>query len=69
MPALSELQWFKSSFLEAFGNACAEVAVRDDARVAIRHSVYPARGFSVGRTAFISLVSAIRTGDLGIGTR
>ncbi|MFI1565608.1 DUF397 domain-containing protein [Streptomyces sp. NPDC020490] len=62
MPSLSELKWFKSSFSEASGNACVEIAFRDDARVAIRHSVHPARGFSVGRTAFSSFVDAIRSG-------
>ncbi|MEV5933560.1 DUF397 domain-containing protein [Streptomyces sp. NPDC052079] len=69
MPALSELKWFKSSFSEASGNACVEVAVRDDARVAIRHSVYPAWGFSVDRTTFSSFVSAVRSGTLSISTR
>ncbi|MFD5450682.1 DUF397 domain-containing protein [Streptomyces sp. NPDC003470] len=69
MSALSELKWFKSSFSEASGNACVEVAVREDALVAIRHSVYPARGFSVDRTAFSSFVSAVRSGSLSISTR
>lgn len=66
MLALSELKWFKSSFSEASGNACVEIAVHVDARVAIRHSVYPARRFSVDRTAFSSFVNAIRSGSLGI---
>jgi len=61
---LPELKWFKSSFSEASGNACVEVAVRNDSRVAIRHSVYPDRGFSVGRAAFTSFVSAVQTDEL-----
>ncbi|MFF9488571.1 DUF397 domain-containing protein [Streptomyces sp. NPDC014676] len=69
MSVLSELKWFKSSFSEASGNACVEVAVRNDARVAIRHSVHPARGFTVGRTAFSSFVTAVRSGSLSISTR
>lgn len=62
---MSELKWFKSSFSEASGNACVEVAVRNPTRMAIRHSVYPARGISVDRTAFSSFVSAIRSEALG----
>ncbi|MGM7443836.1 DUF397 domain-containing protein [Streptomyces tunisiensis] len=64
MSALPELKWFKSSFSEASGNACVEVAVHDDTQVAIRHSVYPDQGFSVGRAAFTSFVSAVRTDEL-----
>lgn len=60
MSTLSELKWFKSSFSEASGNACVEVAVHNDTQVAIRHSVYPDRGFSVGRTAFTSFVIAVK---------
>ncbi|MEU6537679.1 DUF397 domain-containing protein [Streptomyces sp. NPDC047000] len=60
---MSELNWFKSSFSEASGNACVEIAVRDDTRIAIRHSVHPARGFSVGRGAFVAFVGAVRAGD------
>ncbi|MGW5136112.1 DUF397 domain-containing protein [Streptomyces sp. NPDC004135] len=66
MSALSELQWFKSSFSEASGNACVEVAVRDDTQVAIRHSVYPDRRFSVGRMAFSSFVRAVQSDSLSI---
>lgn len=61
---MSELQWFKSSFSEASGNACVEIAVRDDTRIAIRHSVRPAQGFTVGRPAFTTFVAAVRTEDL-----
>ncbi len=61
---MSELKWFKSSFSEASGNACVEVAVHDDERVAIRHSVYPARGFSVCGSAFNSFVNAVQSGNL-----
>ncbi|WP_217162376.1 DUF397 domain-containing protein [Streptomyces sp. AC512_CC834] len=64
MSTLSELKWFKSSFSEASGNACVEVAVHDDERVAIRHSVFPARGFSVRRSTFTSLVNAVQSGSL-----
>ncbi|MFF5966203.1 DUF397 domain-containing protein [Streptomyces collinus] len=49
---------------EASGNACVEVAVRSDTRVAIRHSIYPARGLSVERMTFSSFVSATRAGAL-----
>ncbi|MEU4658585.1 DUF397 domain-containing protein [Streptomyces sp. NPDC023723] len=61
---MSELHWFKSSFSEASGNACVEVALREDEQVAIRHSVRPARALAVDRTAFGALVRAVRAGDL-----
>ncbi|MHB9858882.1 DUF397 domain-containing protein [Streptomyces sp. YIM S03343] len=57
---MAELSWYKSSYSEEGGNNCVEVAVRDDMRIALRHSVYPARGFSVGQTAFSAFVNAVR---------
>ena len=58
---MSELQWFKSSFSEASGNACVEIAVSDDTRIAIRHSVHPTRGFTVGHPAFAAFIDAVRS--------
>ncbi|MGW8066450.1 DUF397 domain-containing protein [Streptomyces ziwulingensis] len=69
MLTLSELKWFKSSFSEASGNACVEVAVCDDEQVAIRHSVHPSRGLTVGFSAFNALVQAVRAGTLRTPSR
>ncbi|MGA5518565.1 DUF397 domain-containing protein [Streptomyces pseudogriseolus] len=68
MSALPELKWFKSSFSEASGNACVEVAIYNETRVAIRHSVYPDRGFSVDRAAFTSFVAAVKSETLSLST-
>jgi len=59
---LSELEWIKSSFSEASGNACVEIAVRDDDEIAIRDSVFPARSIRVSRAALAALVADVRAG-------
>ncbi|GAB2784810.1 hypothetical protein GCM10027073_16770 [Streptomyces chlorus] len=59
---MSDLKWFKSSFSEASGNACIEVAVHDSERMAIRDSVRPALAFAIDRTAFSLFVNAARAG-------
>lgn len=60
---MNELNWKRSSFCGGGGNNCVEVAVRDDTRIAIRHSVHPNRGFSVDRGAFAAFVSAVGAGE------
>ncbi|MEU7324018.1 DUF397 domain-containing protein [Streptomyces griseoviridis] len=54
------MKWFKSSFSEASGNACVEVAICDDTRIALRDSKSPAAQTSVTGTAFRSFVNAVR---------
>ncbi|MEU4886487.1 MULTISPECIES: DUF397 domain-containing protein [Streptomyces] len=61
---MSELIWIKSSFSEASGNACVEVAVCDGAAVAIRDSVQPARSIRASRAALDALITGLRTGAL-----
>jgi hypothetical protein len=61
---LVELKWKKSSYSEASGNACVEVAVRDAGIAGIRDSVCPARVLTTSRAALASFVAAIRSGAL-----
>ncbi|MBW1599898.1 DUF397 domain-containing protein [Streptomyces sp. JJ38] len=66
---MSELQWFKSSLSEASGNACVEVALCGDGKIALRDSVYPARAVRVNRSAFAALINEVReSGTEGPGT-
>lgn len=58
---MNELNWKRSSFCGGGGNNCVEVAVRDDTRIAIRHSVHPTRGFTVGHPAFAAFIDAVRS--------
>ncbi|MCX5194220.1 DUF397 domain-containing protein [Streptomyces sp. NBC_00249] len=53
---MSELSWFKSSYSEASGNACVEVAVCEGDGVAIRDSVFPSRVITANRAALAALV-------------
>ncbi|MFI5621169.1 DUF397 domain-containing protein [Streptomyces sp. NPDC051567] len=57
---MSELVWFKSSYSDAGGNNCVEVAVCEGDGAAIRDSVFPHRVVKVGHAAFAALVSAAR---------
>ncbi|MEU9452581.1 DUF397 domain-containing protein [Streptomyces sp. NPDC048277] len=57
---MSDLKWFKSSFSEASGNACVEVAIHKDGQTSIRHSIYPTRAFTVSPTSFSSFVNAAK---------
>ncbi|KAF4408378.1 MULTISPECIES: DUF397 domain-containing protein [Streptomyces] len=63
MPA--ELNWFKSSYSEAAGNACVEVAVREDDGIAIRDSVFPERVLRTSRAGLAALVAGVRDGRSG----
>ncbi|MGW0701875.1 DUF397 domain-containing protein [Streptomyces sp. NPDC002867] len=61
---MSELKWFKSSFSEASGNACVEVAASDtDTDIAIRDSVFPHLTFTVDRRAFAAFVASAGRSD------
>ncbi|MFI8340625.1 DUF397 domain-containing protein [Streptomyces sp. NPDC085639] len=54
---MSELVWFKSSYSDAGGNNCVEVAACDGDGVAIRDSVFPARVLTTNRAALAALVT------------
>jgi hypothetical protein len=63
---LPELRWTKSSYSEAAGNACVEVATAQD-RIAVRDSKHPATVFVTGRVSFGALIEGLRSGSLGTG--
>ncbi|MGA4851512.1 DUF397 domain-containing protein [Streptomyces sp. G5(2025)] len=57
---MSELKWLKSSFSEASGNACVEVAAMFGARLAIRESESPADVLTTDRAALEALIRSLR---------
>jgi hypothetical protein len=63
---LPELRWTKSSYSEAAGNACVEVATAQDG-IAVRDSKHPATVFVTGRVSFGALIEGLRSGSLGTG--
>ncbi|CAM5499259.1 hypothetical protein SALBM217S_05420 [Streptomyces griseoloalbus] len=63
---LPELRWTKSSYSEAAGNACVEVATAQDG-IAVRDSKHPATVFVTGRVSFSALIEGLRSGSLGSG--
>ncbi len=63
---LPELRWTKSSYSEAAGNACVEVATSRDG-IAVRDSKRPANAFVTSRASFGALIEALRAGSLGTG--
>jgi hypothetical protein len=60
---LPELRWTKSSYSEAAGNACVEVATSRNG-IAVRDSKRPANVFVTGRASFGSLIESLRSGSL-----
>ena len=63
---LPELRWTKSSYSEAAGNACVEVATSRDG-IAVRDSKRPARDKDGRRASFGALIEGLRSGSLGSG--
>ncbi|WP_042167891.1 DUF397 domain-containing protein [Streptomyces sp. NBRC 110035] len=63
---LPELRWTKSSYSEAAGNACVEIATSRDG-IAVRDSKRPATAFVTGRASFGALIGSLRSGSLGTG--
>ncbi|PJE96227.1 DUF397 domain-containing protein [Streptomyces carminius] len=57
---MSELVWVKSSFSEAGGNNCVEIAV-DGENTAIRDSTAPEQVVTTSSTAFRTFVSEVKT--------
>ncbi|MEV8309846.1 DUF397 domain-containing protein [Streptomyces flavidovirens] len=58
---MPELKWLKSSFSEASGNACVEVAVAGPEGIALRESESPAVIVSTHRAALGALVRRVKT--------
>ena len=61
MPAL---KWIKSSYSEASGNNCVEVAWMQTG-VALRDSKRPANVIVVGRASLRALIDSVSSGSLG----
>ncbi|MGR8008112.1 DUF397 domain-containing protein [Streptomyces hypolithicus] len=61
---MPELKWLKSSFSEASGNACVEVAAAAADDIAIRESDCPAVMVSTTRAALCALVNRVKAGYL-----
>ncbi|WP_406174108.1 DUF397 domain-containing protein [Streptomyces sp. NBC_00996] len=61
---MSELKWLKSSYSEASGNACVEIAT-DGHLIAVRDSKHPELPrASVGREAWARFTGAVAAGRL-----
>ncbi|MFJ4619454.1 DUF397 domain-containing protein [Streptomyces sp. NPDC088812] len=59
MPSVT---WTKSSFSEAAGNACVEIAAPSPDGVAVRESESPARVLTTGRAALGALIGGVKAG-------
>ncbi|MFH0242281.1 DUF397 domain-containing protein [Streptomyces sp. HK10] len=59
---MSELVWTKSSFSEAGGNNCVEVAADDNDGIAVRESTDPGRVLTTDRAAFRALLRGAKAG-------
>ncbi|MFF1913829.1 DUF397 domain-containing protein [Streptomyces sp. NPDC058239] len=57
---MSDLHWVKSSFSDAGGNNCVEVAAVEHERVAIRESDSPAALLVTSRTALGALARGLK---------
>ncbi|MEU9111819.1 DUF397 domain-containing protein [Streptomyces sp. NPDC048483] len=58
---MAEGIWLKSSFSEAAGNACVEIAATDNA-IALRESDAPAEVIMTGRGALRGLILGVKAG-------
>lgn len=63
---MSPLKWIKSSYSEASGNNCVEIAPVG-AGVAVRDSKRPATVFVTGRASFAALIESLSSRSLGTG--
>ncbi|MCX4845032.1 DUF397 domain-containing protein [Streptomyces sp. NBC_00893] len=64
---MSELKWFKSSFSEASGNNCIEVAIAEPNGIVLRESEIPAAVISTNRVALRALILGVKTSGAGSG--
>ncbi|WP_371775998.1 DUF397 domain-containing protein [Streptomyces sp. NBC_01438] len=60
---MSDLHWVKSSFSDAGGNNCVEIAVVEDEGVALRESDSPGTVLITTQSAMRALVLAVKSGD------
>lgn len=61
---MSGLQWLKSSFSDAGGNNCVEVAAAENEDIAIRESERPDAVLTTSRAALRALVLGVKVGDI-----
>ncbi|MFE4330093.1 DUF397 domain-containing protein [Streptomyces sp. NPDC056831] len=66
MSHVSGLHWQKSSFSEAGGNNCVEVAAAEGTGIAIRESECPERIVTTNRAAVRALVLGVRADWVGL---
>ncbi|MDX3243128.1 DUF397 domain-containing protein [Streptomyces sp. ME18-1-4] len=59
---MPSLKWIKSSFSEASGNACVEIAAPSPDGIALRESESPARVLTTDRAALGDLVTSVKAG-------
>ena len=59
---MPRLKWIKSSFSEASGNACVEIAAPSPDGIALRESESPARVLTTDRAALGALVTSVKAG-------
>ncbi|WP_405716743.1 MULTISPECIES: DUF397 domain-containing protein [unclassified Streptomyces] len=64
---MSGLHWLKSSFSDAGGNNCVEVAAAEGTDIAIRESETPEHILTTNRSALRALVLAVKAGNAGLG--
>ncbi|KIZ14465.1 DUF397 domain-containing protein [Streptomyces natalensis] len=65
---MTEWKWRKSSFSEAAGNACVEVAATGDG-VALRESDAPTEVLVVGESAMRGLIAGVKAESPGAPRR
>lgn len=63
MRHVSDLHWVKSSFSDAGGNNCVEVAMGEGEGVTLRESDNPGTVVAITQSAMRALVLAIKGGD------
>lgn len=61
---MSGLHWLKSSFSDAGGNNCVEVAAAEGEGIAIRESERPDVILTTSQTALRALVLGVKIGDV-----
>lgn len=59
---MADLKWLKSSFSEASGNNCVEVAPTEHGCVALRDSTRPTRTTSTNTVAFRAFIRGVKAG-------
>ncbi|MGW2088190.1 DUF397 domain-containing protein [Streptomyces sp. NPDC001880] len=64
---MSGLHWQKSSFSDAGGNNCVEVAAAEGTGIAMRESESPEHIVTTNRAALRALVLAVKASDPGLG--